>query len=86
MEREREEGLVGMLANMLNDMIKKEIKRPLKDGYTCEQIVREAISEFKDSLKWKRSITEKSKETYYLVRRKVFSKKFQNRYFKEVEK
>lgn len=82
-EREREEGLVRMLANMLDDMIKKEIKRPLKDGYTCEQIVREAISEFKDSLKWKRSITEKSKETYYIIKRKVFSKKIQNKYFKK---
>lgn len=66
---------------MMVGILKTECQRTPKPEYTYEQIVKLAIDGFKDSLKWKRSITDKSKETFYILRRKIFSKAFQDKYF-----
>lgn len=53
-----------------------------KDGYTHDGIVRIALQTVKDRLKWKRPISSKERETYYLVRRTLFSDAFRKKYFK----
>lgn len=52
-----------------------------KEGFTLQGVVREAIETVKGRLKWKRPITAKEKETYTLVSRTLFSKKFVAKYF-----
>ena len=51
-----------------------------KEGYTLESVVRKAIDTVKSRLKWKRPISAKEKETYTLVRKILFSKKFIDKY------
>ena len=51
-----------------------------KDGLTFEEVVHQAIEIVKGRLKWKRPITAKEKETYTLVNRTLFSKKFVEKY------
>ena len=53
-----------------------------KDGYTHDGIARIALQTVKDRLKWKRPISSKERETYYLVRRTLFSEAFRKKYFK----
>lgn len=53
-----------------------------KDGYTHDCIARIALQTIKDRLKWKRPISSKERETYYLVRRTLFSDAFRKKYFK----
>ena len=53
-----------------------------KDGYTHDGIARIALQTIKDRLKWKRPISSKERETYYLVRRTLFSDAFRRKYFK----
>ena len=53
-----------------------------KDGYTHDGIARIALQPIKDRLKWKRPISSKERETYYLVRRTLFSDAFRRKYFK----
>lgn len=53
-----------------------------KDGYTHDGIARIALQTVKDRLKWKRPISSKERETYYLVRRTLFSDAFRKKYFK----
>jgi hypothetical protein len=53
-----------------------------KDGYTHDGIARIALQTIKDRLKWKRPISSKERETYYLVRRTLFSDAFKKKYFK----
>lgn len=51
-----------------------------KEGITLEEVVHKAIETVKGRLKWKRPITAKEKETYTLVSRTLFSKKFVEKY------
>ena len=46
-----------------------------------ESVVRKAIDTVKSRLKWKRPISAKEKETYTLVSKILFSKKFIDKYF-----
>ena len=76
-EKSNEDEFIKMMISILKTACNNE----LKPQYTYEEIVKIAIDEFKDSLKWKRSILEKSKETFYILKRKILSKNFQNKYF-----
>lgn len=53
-----------------------------KDGFTHEGVARIALKTIKDRLKWKRPISSKERETYFLVRRTLFSETFKKKYFK----
>lgn len=53
-----------------------------KDGFTHDSITRIALQTVKNRLKWKRPISSKERETYYLVRRTLFSENFKKKYFK----
>lgn len=53
-----------------------------KDGLTHDSITRIALQTVKNRLKWKRPISSKERETYYLVRRTLFSENFKKKYFK----
>lgn len=52
-----------------------------KEGYVTSEIIDIALQAVKDHLKWKRPISSKEKETYTLVKRKLFSSKFKDKYF-----
>lgn len=76
-EYERETEFVNMLCGEL-------ISNSLwpKDGFTHEGVARIALKTIKDRLKWKRPISSKERETYFLVRRTLFSETFKKKYFK----
>ena len=77
-EKYNEDEFIKMIVGRLQN----EVGLIPKDGFTYEYIVKVAVDEFKDSLKWKRSILDKDKETYYMVQRKVLSKNYRDKYFK----
>lgn len=77
-EKHNEDEFIKMIVGRLQN----EVGLTPKDGFSYEGIVKVAIDEFKDSLKWKRSILDKDKETYYMVQRKVLSKNYRDKYFK----
>lgn len=76
-EKHNEDEFIKMIVGKLQN----EIGLTPKNGFTYEGIVKVAVDEFKDSLKWKRSILDKDKETYYMIQRKVLSKNYRNKYF-----
>lgn len=77
-EKHNEDEFIKMIVGRLQN----EVGLTPKDGLTYEDIVKVAVDEFKDSLKWKRSILDKDKETYYMIQRKVLSKNYKNKYFR----
>ena len=70
--------------NFINMLCGEIITKSLcpKDGFTHDGIASTALKTVKDSLKWKRPISSKERETYYLVRRTLFSETFRKKYFK----
>lgn len=76
-EFDREAEFINMLCG---EVVNKNLKP--KEGLTNDGIVRIALQSIKDRLKWKRPISSKERETYYLVRRTLFSEKFKKKYFK----
>ncbi len=69
--------------NFIKMMVGQMVRRGLtvKDKYTPEAVVKVALDNIKNRLKWKRPVSSKEKETYTLVERKLFSKEFQAKYF-----
>ena len=55
------------------------------DGIRGEKrAIREALDKVKSHLKWKRPISSNEKETYYMVKKTLFSVAFRKKYFKEL--
>jgi len=77
-EQKRESEFINMLCG---ELISKSLWP--KGGYTHESIARLALQTVKDRLKWKRPISSKERETYYLVRRTLFSETFRKKFFKD---
>jgi hypothetical protein len=50
-----------------------------------KEAIEAALETVKNRLKWKRPISSKEKETYYLVRKTLFSASFKKKYFKELD-
>lgn len=76
-EKEEEDNFIRM---MKGQMINRGLR--VKEGYTAEGVIREALETVKKRLKWKRPVSTKEKETYTLVERHLFSKQNVARYFK----
>ena len=50
-----------------------------------KKAIDDALETIKSRLKWKRPISSKEKETYYLVRKTLFSAAFKKKYFKKLD-
>ena len=52
-----------------------------KDGRSHEEVIQLALAEIKRRLKWKRPVSTKERETYFMVERKLFSNEFRKKFF-----
>lgn len=79
----KEQALEDEFVKMMVGIFQQE-KVVLKEGYTYEEIIKIAIKEFKDSLKWKRSIVDKSKETFFILKEKILGYDFKKKYIQSI--